>query len=203
MSFYPRSATCVAGPEGVEVLEMLRSVLDFVREKGKGAYKERIEKNYRERTLDLAVRSVPLLCDLPQELLDHLRPRITLVTFNPDTTICKEGDAADAFFLVRLGFVKVSQLRPGGEVVLQYLGPGDYFGEIGLIKGGARTATCTALDHVELIKVAEPDFDLMLTKAPDVAESLRRGAEEMSRRSAASRPLPAACASALSSRRGS
>src|SRR5207237_634396 len=118
MSFYPRSATCVAGEDGVEVLEMLRSVLDFVREKGKGHYKERIEKNYRERTLDVALRSVPLLSDLPDDAVDFLRPRIQLVTVDPDMMICKEGDAADAFYLIRLGYVKVSQQRPGGEVVL-------------------------------------------------------------------------------------
>jgi Fe-S-cluster-containing hydrogenase component 2 len=47
--------------------------------------------------------------------------------------ICKQGEAADAFYLIRLGFVKVSQDYPGGEMVLTYLSRGSYFGEIGLL----------------------------------------------------------------------
>ena len=49
--------------------------------------------------------------------------------------ICRQGDVADSFYLVRIGFVKVSEERPGGELVLTYLGRGGYFGEIGLLSG--------------------------------------------------------------------
>ena len=52
-------------------------------------------------------------------------------------------------------FVKVSQ-RTGGELVLAYCARTMYFGEIGLLGGGLRTATCTALDHVELVRIAPP-----------------------------------------------
>lgn len=178
MSFYPRSATCVAGEGGVEVLELLRSVLDFIRSNAKASYKERIEKSYRERTLDLALRSVPLFAGLPSDFVDILKPHISMVEHAPDTYICKEGDAADAFFLVRLGFVKVSQHRAGGDVVLQYLGPGQFFGEIGLIQGGKRTASCVALDHVELIKIEKKDFDALIAKYPKVLKALQKAAEE-------------------------
>jgi CRP-like cAMP-binding protein/Fe-S-cluster-containing hydrogenase component 2 len=178
MSFYPRSATVVAGPEGAEVLELLRSVLDFIRSNAKAGYKERIEKTYRERTLDHALRSVPLFAGLPTTFVDVLKPHIAMVDFGPDTFICKEGDPADAFYLVRVGFVKVSQKRAGGDVVLQYLGPGQYFGEIGLIEGGKRTASCTALDHVELIKINKKDFDNLLTTFPDLMKKLKKSVTE-------------------------
>ena len=52
----------------------------------------------------------------------------------PGEMIFRQGDPADdGFYLVRTGFVKVSQNRPGGEHVLNYVGPGGYFGEIGLL----------------------------------------------------------------------
>ncbi len=178
MSFYPRSATCVAGPEGVEVLELLRSSLDFIRSQAKSAYKERIEKKYRERTLDVALRSVPVFAQLPENFVDILKPTISMVDFGPDTAIVKEGEEADAFYLVRLGFVKVVSKQKGGDVVLQYLGPGQYFGEIGLIKGGKRTASCVAMDHVELIKIQKKDFDLLVNKYPDLRTGLNKVADE-------------------------
>ena len=47
--------------------------------------------------------------------------------------ICRQGDPADSFYLVRIGFVKVSEEHPGGDLVLAYLSRGNYFGEIGLL----------------------------------------------------------------------
>ena len=42
--------------------------------------------------------------------------------------------------------------------MLAYLGRGGYFGEIGLLGEGRRTATCTALDHVELVRIHADEF---------------------------------------------
>ncbi len=68
---------------------------------------------------------------------------------------------------MRLGFVKVSEPHPGGELVLAYLGRGGYFGEIGLLGEGRRTATCTALDHVELVRIHAEEFHQMVDQFPD------------------------------------
>lgn len=47
---------------------------------------------------------------------------------------CEAGrGGTDAFYLIRLGFVKVTQEFAGGEMVLTYLSRGSYFGEIGLL----------------------------------------------------------------------
>ena len=63
-----------------------------------------------------------------------LRPRVTLRRCEPGEIIFRQGaPATDGFYLVRTGFVKVSQARPGGDRVLNYVGPGGYFGEIGLL----------------------------------------------------------------------
>ena len=75
-----------------------------------------------------------------------------LIRYLPGQVICTQGDAADSFYLVRLGFVKVSERRPGGEIVLAYLPRGSYFGEMALLTGTTRTATCTAIDHVEVVR---------------------------------------------------
>jgi CRP-like cAMP-binding protein/Fe-S-cluster-containing hydrogenase component 2 len=177
MSFYPRSATCVAGPDGVECLEILRSVLDFIRTNAKAAYKDRIEKNYRERTLDLALRNIPMFANLPKGSLDAIRPMIDLATFAPDQLIFEEGSPADAFYLIRLGFVKLSQRRPGGEVVLKYMGPGQHFGEVGLLTDGKRLATASALDNVELIRITRDNWAQLARQFPEFSKAVEKSAE--------------------------
>src|SRR5213075_3215970 len=107
---------------------------------------------------------------------------VELQRYAPGQVIVQQGAPADSFYLVRIGFVKVSENYPGGELVLAYLSRGDYFGEIGLLGGGTRTATCTALDHVEVVRVSGDDFRQMVERFPNVRRGLEAVAGE--RRSA-------------------
>src|SRR6202023_1338163 len=72
----------------------------------------------------------------------------------------------------------VSEPHPGGELVLAYLGRGGYFGEIGLLGEGRRTATCTALDHVELVRIHADEFHQMVAQFPEVRQRLEAMAAE-------------------------
>ena len=165
MSFYPRSATVRAKTDCV-MLEMLRNVLD-VMQKNK-TFRAQLEENYRGRALGTHLRSVPIFSTISDEFIDLLRERVELVRYAPGQVICQEGDPADAFFLIRIGFVRVSQVRQGEEMVLAYLPRGGYFGEMGLLRDVPRTASCTALDHVEVVRIHAPDFHLMLDRFPEV-----------------------------------
>jgi CRP-like cAMP-binding protein len=175
MSFYPRSATVRARGE-VTALEMLRNILDVLK-RGSPAFKQQLERAYKERALYAHLKAMPLFRDLTDEFIAGLRDRVQLVSYDPGQVICAQGADADRLYLVRIGFVKVSQASPGGEVILQYLHRGDYFGEMGLLGAGKRTATCTALDHVELVEIAREDFDRMVREFP----AIRAGMEEKAR----------------------
>ncbi len=175
MSYYPRSATVRAQTDCV-MLEMLRNVLDILQRNK--TFRAQLERNYRQRALDSHLRGVPVFASLTPDFVDHLRDRVELLRFNPGQVICRQGEAADSFYLVRIGFVKVSEERPGGELVLAYLARGGYFGEIALLTGSSRTATCTALDHVEVVRIAGEDFRLMLDRFPEVRLSLDKIAHE-------------------------
>src|SRR6202140_2023406 len=155
MNFYPRSAT-VRAETDVVAYEMLRNVLDIM-QKNK-TFRAQLDQTYRRRALENHLRGVPMFADLSPDFIEHLKESVELQRFAPGQTIALQGDPADSFYLVRIGFVKVSENYPGGEMVLAYLSRGDYFGEIGLLGGGVRTATCTALDHVELARISGDDF---------------------------------------------
>jgi Fe-S-cluster-containing hydrogenase component 2 len=81
----------------------------------------------------------------------------------------------------------------GGERELDYLGPGRHFGEIGLISAllpqiavefpflatGLRTATCTALDHVEVVRIDRDTFKALLETAPEIRKELEKALREL------------------------
>jgi CRP-like cAMP-binding protein len=179
MNFYPRSAT-VRAESDVVAYEMLRNVLDIML-KNK-TFRAQVDQNYRKRALENHLRGVPMFAELSADFIEHLKASVELLRFAPGQVIARQGDAADSFYLVRIGFVKISENYPGGELVLAYLSRGDYFGEIGLLGGGVRTATCTALDHVEVVRVSGDDFRQMVERFPNVRRGLEAVAEE--RRSA-------------------
>jgi CRP-like cAMP-binding protein len=188
-TYQPRSAT-VQARETCVMVEMLRVILDMlvgnrqVSEASKAtskvkmptfkgtSFKTELEKKYRERSLNNHLRSVPLFASVSEEFIQHLKENVELVSYNQGQIICKEGDEADAFYLIRSGMVRVAQAMPGGEMVRTYLSRGDYFGEIGLLRAIQRTATCSALDAVDVVKIPAADFNSMLERFPDVRAQL-------------------------------
>lgn len=176
LNYQPRSAT-VRAAEDTVVLEMLRNVLDILRRQK--TFKADMERKYRERALSNHLRSNPIFRDVPDEFVDYLRERVELISYNPGEVIFRQGDPPDAFYLVRMGHVKVEETYGDGQrLVLSYLSRSDVFGEIGLLGNIPRTATCTALDHVELVKVPREVFDAVITQYPGVRERLQALAEQ-------------------------
>jgi len=188
-TYQPRSAT-VQVREACVMVEMLRVILDMLvgnRQPSditkattkvkmptfKGtSFKAELDKKYRDRSLSHHLRSVPLFATLSEEFIERLRQNVELVSYNQGQVICKEGEDADAFYLIRSGVVRVSQQMPGGEIVRTYLSRGDFFGEIGLLRAIKRTATCSALDAVDVVKIPAGEFNLLLEKFPDVRAQL-------------------------------
>src|SRR6184192_1259191 len=175
MNFYPRSATVMAQSD-VVAFEMLRNVLDIML-KNK-TFRAQLDQTYRRRALEDHLRGVPMFAGLSPEFIEHLKKSVELERYAPGQVIVQQGAPADSFYLVRIGFVKVSENYPGGELVLAYLSRGDYFGEIGLLGGGVRTATCTALDHVELVRISGDDFRDMVALFASVRIGLEAVAAE-------------------------
>ncbi len=206
-TFQPRSATVRAKGDCV-MIEMLRVILDMLlgtrdvdadtkastKVKAptfKGtSFKKAMDDKYRARSLSNHLSSVPLFATLGDEFLAYLRDRAELVSCGKGQVICKQGDVADAFYLIRSGLVRVSQAMPGGEMVRTYLKRGEFFGEIGFLKEQPRNATCAALDAVDLVKINAADFRVLLEKFPVVRDSLMRIAEVRIAADAERRPPP-------------
>jgi CRP-like cAMP-binding protein/Fe-S-cluster-containing dehydrogenase component len=175
ISLYPRSATVRAKTDCV-MMEMLRNVLDVIQRNK--TLRAEVEKNYRKRALEDHLRTVPLFSSVSAEFMDELAQSVELVRYGKGELLCNEGDPATHFFLVRIGFVKMVEAHPGGDLVLAYQGKGGFFGEIGLMETGKYAFTVTALDHVEVVRIDAKNFKAMVERFPDVRHNLEKSAKD-------------------------
>ena len=87
--------------------------------------------------------------------------------------LCREGDPSSAVWFLRAGHVKLSKVALSGrEVVLELRGPGDIVGEMGVIDGGARSASVIALGHAELLSLTPAAFFEVVDRRPPIARRL-------------------------------
>jgi putative peptide zinc metalloprotease protein len=108
--------------------------------------------------------SLPLFDDLPVDVLNDVAGRVERLEVGPGTAVVRQGDTADAFYLIRQGTLEVVEVDADGtERVAQTLGAGESFGEIGLVTGARRNATVRARTGAELFAIDKGTFDRLLT----------------------------------------
>jgi CRP-like cAMP-binding protein/Fe-S-cluster-containing dehydrogenase component len=157
LSRIPRSATVVANRD-CYLLEMLRNILDQVRRDPN--FKEKTDRIYRERALGQQLRKFSIFARLNEAEFARLRQSAELVTFAPGQIIHREGDASDAFYVIRNGMVKIVKDLPTPRT-LTYLGRGDFFGEAGVMLDKARTATSIGCGHPQAEEGVGSDVELV------------------------------------------
>jgi CRP/FNR family transcriptional regulator, cyclic AMP receptor protein len=126
------------------------------------------------------LKSIKLFASVPDEELAAIAPFAEERDVETGTRLVKEGQFSYEFMAIEEGTAEVTR---GGEHVAD-LGPGDFFGEIGLLERALRTATVTATSDMRLITLTGWDMKRMEKAIPDAVEEIRRVLEE--RRPAAS-----------------
>jgi len=112
-----------------------------------------------DRTLeppeDLALlQSLTIFAPLGPARLDALARHLVRVEVTAGTAVITEGEVGDMFYLIKTGRVSVSQQ----DRFLREEGPGEYFGEIALLRGVPRTATVVATEETLLLGLSRADF---------------------------------------------
>lgn len=88
-------------------------------------------------------------------------------------TIVSKGEPANEFFVLLRGRAKVTaQGSEGGDTAINVMGPGEVFGEIGILDGRPRSATVTTLEECEMAVVDKRAFHGLLAVSPPVAIKL-------------------------------
>ena len=87
------------------------------------------------------------------------------------TTVVREGDNGDEFFVILEGTASLS--RQGATIAT--LGPGSSFGELALLVNAPRNATVVADTDMELVVVDRREFTVLLDELPGFARKMLNG----------------------------
>jgi CRP-like cAMP-binding protein len=97
-----------------------------------------------------------LFADAPRFAVEGLAGACRELRVDPGTAVVTEGETADALYVVVDGMLDVTKGPTGAR--LNELHDGDFFGEIGLVKGVPRTATVTARSATTLLRIEAATF---------------------------------------------
>ena len=122
------------------------------------------------------LKSVPLFASVPDEQLRMLVPVVTRRSAPRAATIMAAGDQIDSLYIVISGRLKVMMGdAEGKEVILSLLGPGEFFGEMGLIDDSPRSASVVTIEPCELISITKRDFKSCLAENFEMSMAVMRG----------------------------
>lgn len=168
-----------AGP--VVVYEVTRNMLDMM-QRAESARAD-LAAVYAARAIEDGFKKAQLFRNLTDEERERARTfllagevdgkRVEFRRVAERETIIAEGDTAAAFFIIRIGTVKVFTDRGGGEQVYRLYSSGDYFGEAALLsdRPEKRTASVAAIDPVELVRIPGPIFRELIERFPQIRQN--------------------------------
>jgi len=119
------------------------------------------------------LKTVSLFWDLDTTELGYISDKMVSKKFeNGNLIFLEESEGKNLFFVIE-GSVKVTRLsKDGREVILAMLNAGDFFGEMSLLDGEARSANVIALEKTEVLSLNRDDFLVVLHDYPKIAIQL-------------------------------
>jgi small-conductance mechanosensitive channel/CRP-like cAMP-binding protein len=123
-----------------------------------------------ERLLKLVAIFASLTTDERKTIAAKLKPK----TYDQGETLVEQGTMLNSLFIVGTGVLSLTREESVGEIELLRIGPGDHFGEIGMLTGAASTAKITALIPATVYELAKDDLSPVLKARPEVSQSLCR-----------------------------
>jgi len=123
----------------------------------------------------MVLKSVPMFGSFAPEQLRALATMVTRRSASRGTAVMREGDAVDCLYIVVFGRLKVMMGEVDGkETILSILGPGEFFGEMGLIDDNPRSASVIAIEPCELLAITKRAFRKCLVENSDLAMAVMR-----------------------------
>ncbi len=117
-----------------------------------------------------ALGKCPLFAELSKDELREMAKSTEDLEVDAGKVLCREGEPAQEFFVIIEGEAEATK---DGQP-LQTMGPGDFFGEIGLIEDIPRTATVTATTPLRFFVLTRQSFLGMLDRMPGVERKVLR-----------------------------
>jgi CRP-like cAMP-binding protein len=122
------------------------------------------------------LKSVPLFSSLDEDARREFAVWVDEIKVSNGKHLVDEGDYAYDLFVIEEGQAEVTR---EGEHVAE-LGPGDFFGEMGVLAKGQRNATVVAKSDMRLLTLSHWDVERLKKSAPQVLDQLADAIEERS-----------------------
>ena len=118
----------------------------------------------------VALRTLPMFAMLSDEKLAAVAQISSLRRVPRHGVVLSAGEAIDSIYVILSGGLKVVMGdQEGREVILSMLGPGDFFGEMGVIDDHPRSATVQAIDESSLVVIGQSEFQRCMAENNEVA----------------------------------
>ena len=138
--------------------------------------------------------NVPVFAGLSAPMRERVATLAGAVALAPGEWLFRQGEPADAVYVVRLGHLEVLQADEDGAVPINTLTRGAVLGELALLSDSTRSASVRALRDSELLRIEKPAFEQLLRSEPELPLSLTRVLSAQLRASrsqpAMKRPVP-------------
>lgn len=123
--------------------------------------------------------SIPLFSGLDARTREVVEQHSALRAVRKNTVVIQKGDESGVLYVVISGRLKVTVADgQGKEVILNTLGPGDYFGELAILGDMPRTATVMSLEDSKLLTLSRKAFLDLVREQPDIALAVIRNLTE-------------------------
>ncbi len=130
------------------------------------------------------LKYVPLFSELSDHDLGEISKVAVRQVFRKDNMILIEEEVGSTMFVILEGRVKISRIsEEGREVILSILSEGDFFGEMSILDGQARSANVVTLEDSTIMVIHREDFLKMMHDYPQIAINLLKELAHRLRRS--------------------
>jgi CRP/FNR family transcriptional regulator, cyclic AMP receptor protein len=115
------------------------------------------------------LRRVPMFAEIEPAKLKLLAFMSERVAFDPGKQLMRQGDPADAAYLIIDGEAEVIVQTASGPVTVATLGANEIVGEMGILCNAPRNATVCAKDRLVTLRISKEPFMRMVREFPNMA----------------------------------
>ncbi len=131
---------------------------------------EKLRVDIERRTTWL--RRIELFNPLSEAEIEKLAQSLQPVPFSAGEVLTRQGAEAHWLYVIASGTVSVRVRHDELEREVARLGPGQYFGEMGLLTGEPRTATVVAVEAVECFRLDKQSFQALISERPEIVDGV-------------------------------
>ena len=125
-----------------------------------------------------ALRRVPDFASLDDSILLKVVGASANLFWPAGSTVFEIGSPSEALYIILSGRVRITE-GPQAQDDIAQIGPGDYFGELSLLRNSQHTKTAQAIEDSEIMVLPKQSFEALLRTDPELAEQVRSKRAEL------------------------